>query len=648
MTLALSRRVHTAALIRFVRRLPLILMIAALAVTALVVRNWAYVTTYRLYLAQRSGGAARSAAAERFDIEGARVVPQILSRDDDVIAFKTAIGQPSTLRVGVRPAGQAAYEIRWRDGTTVELLARGVVSTPVTVTHAIPARPGFVELASQGSLTWVDPRIVRDLRAGPHLLAIVLLLAGSFALSRRRDPPFETAHAATDRVVWFRRLALAGSIVISLVTLEVGLRALGDRVPSGIASERHDLGEVRKDPRWEDTPELGRRLRRRVDAVNEWRYGDIVRMGYVPEIVSEGLLHRFAFQTDDEGFRNARVRDPIDVAALGDSFTDAMTLPIEDAWPTQLERQTGMAVQNYGTAGFGPQQELLTLKTYAARHHPRVVVLAYFAGNDLFDAEAFDDFSRSGGTIRRAEQGWRIKDVVSRADTWFLVSAMRATGTWVSKLERAEARADAAASPPSDKSAGFRPATEGTSNAAATGVAFDRGMFTAAVAGHAVRWAFMPPYLNTLTFSERDLAARRGWALTRQAITEMQGVSRGIGSTFVVVFLPFKSQVYLPWLAQAQPAGELSRALQFYLPDNPGTPDVTRMLANRLAQNRLMERFCKERGIPLIDTTDALTQRFIAGENVYFPDESHLNERGHAVVADAVAAYLAAERRVSR
>jgi hypothetical protein len=640
--------VLVAALTRVTHRLPLILAIGALAVGTLVVRNWAYVTTYRLYLGQRSDGTLRSAAAQRFDIEDGSVIPQILSREDDVIAFKAAVGQPSTLHVEVRPTGQAAYEIRWRDDQTVELLARGDVSTPVTVTHAIPARPGYVELASRGSLTWVDPRIVRDLRFGPHLLAIALLLAGSLALSRRRDPALETPHASTGRVVWFRRVALAGSIAISLGALEAGLRALGDRVPSGIASERHDLGEVRKDPRWEDTPELGRRLRPRVDAVNEWRYGDIVRMGYVPQVVSEGVLHRFAFQTDEEGFRNARVRQRIDVAALGDSFTDAMTLPIEDAWPTQLERQTGMAVQNYGTAGFGPQQELLTLKTYAARHHPRVVVLAYFAGNDLFDAEAFDDFSRSGGTVRRTEQGWRIKDVVSRADTWFLVSAMRATGTWLSKLERAEARADAAPSVPSGEGGRNRPAAEVTSDSPPRGVAFDRGMFTAAVAGHPVRWAFMPPYLNTLTFSERDLAARRGWTLTRRAIGEMQDVSRGIGAAFVVVFLPFKSQVYLPWLARSQPAAELSRELQFYLPDNPGTPDVTRMLGNRLAQNSLMQRFCRERGIPLIDTTDALTQRFIAGENVYFPDESHLNERGQAIVADAVASYLGRERRVSR
>jgi lysophospholipase L1-like esterase len=75
---------------------------------------------------------------------------------------------------------------------------------------------------------------------------------------------------------------------------------------------------------------------------------------------------------------------------------------------------------------------------------------------------------------------------------------------------------------------------------------------------------------------------------------------------------------------------------------------VAQMLRNRLAQNRLMQQFCEERGIPMIDTTDALTQRFTRGENVYFPDESHLNERGQAVVADTLAAYLSSQRRVSR
>ena len=173
-------------------------------------------------------------------------------------------------------------------------------------------------------------------------------------------------------------------------------------------------------------------------------------------------------------------------------------------------------------------------------------------------------------------------------------------------------------------------------------------MFAATVNGSAMRWAFMPPYLNTLTFSQRDLAGRRGWELTRQAIAEMQNVSRGIGATMIVMFLPFKSQVYLPWLAESQASSELSRELAFYLPDNPGTPDIEAMLRNRLAQNRLMRAFCEERSIPFLDTTGALTAGFLSGENMYFPDESHLNERGHAVVAQSLAAYLRQSNAVSR
>jgi len=213
------------------------------------------------------------------------------------------------------------------------------------------------------------------------------------------------------------------------------------------------------------------------------------------------------------------------------------------------------------------------------------------------------------------------------------VSAVQAAGAWASTLERAEARGDIA---PLAASIGADPPP-------ATEPVFDRGMFTAAIGGRVIRWAFMPPYLNTLNFSEQDLAARRGWTLTRDAIAEMHDLSRRSGAEFVVMFLPFKSQVYLPWLAQAVPPAELSRALRFYLPNNPGPVDVARMLRNRLAQNALMRRFCEARGIPLLDTTADLQAHLEAGENVYFPDESHLNERGMRIVADALTAYL--ERR---
>jgi len=288
---------------RIVSTMPRILALIALAIALLIVRNWAYVTTYRLYLSQRADSAAHSAAAQRFDIEGARVVPQIVSRDDDLIAFKTDVGRPSTLRVGIRPTGRANYEIRWRDGSTAELLARGETTAPITVSYAIPARAGRVEFVSHGSIAWIDPRLVRDLLVLPHLAAIALLLIMSFALSRFDGTRGSRMTAVTpresgDRTVLFRRLALAGGVAMTLVTAEAGMRALGDRIPSGIASERHDLGEVRQDPRWEDTERYGRRLRARVDAINEWRHGDIVAPGMpVGFHDAAGIgLHRGALQ----------------------------------------------------------------------------------------------------------------------------------------------------------------------------------------------------------------------------------------------------------------------------------------------------------------------------------------------------------------
>ena len=615
---------------RLARHLPRLLVIAEIALVFSIFRDVAYVTTYRLYISHRVDDASRSIAAQRFDIEGARVVPQIamhaMSRDDRV-AFRTALGIPSVLRIDVRPEGHARYQIHWRRAAADRILVDGDAAAATSVAVPIPADPGVVELVSQGRLTWVDPRLVGNLRVTRRAIGLALLLLVSAALARRsRDREPRLRPQDVERMIWFRRIALAAGVVFTVASLEIGLRALGDRVPLGIASERHDLGEVRKDPRWEDTLRYGRRLRTRVDAVNEWRGGDIVRMGYIPSEVSDGVMHRFRFQTDDEGFRNARTRDRIDVAALGDSFTDAMTLDAYDGWTAVLERQTGLAVQNYGTAGFGPQQELRVLTDYVVRHRPRVVVLAYFAGNDLFDAEAFDEFEQSGGAVQRAVPGWPIKDVVSRADTWFVVSALRAAGTWASQRQSAEAKPIDTA-PPRAAAAGPTPV-------------FDRGMFTASVHGRTLRWAFMPPYLNTLNFSEHDLAARTGWMLTRRAIADMQRVTRGIGAELVVMFLPFKSQIYLPLVESSMLPAELSRALQFYLRDNPIPPDVAMMMRNRLAQNTLMQRLCNESGIRFLDTTEALSARVRAGENVYFPDESHLNETGHRIVADTLAKFL--------
>src|SRR6185503_6795917 len=152
------------------------------------------------------------------------------------------------------------------------------------------------------------------------------------------------------------------------------------------------------------------------------------------------------------------------------------------------------------------------------------------------------DFDRAPESARPRPPGWRIKDTVARFDELYLVSLLRAAGEarpagW---LRPATARAAATMGEPADPPA--------LPEARAS---FDRGMFSLPVAGRVLRVALMPPYLNTLRFSADDLRARRGWTLTRRSLERMQELCRARGAELVVMFVPFKSQVYLPLLRRS-------------------------------------------------------------------------------------------------
>jgi hypothetical protein len=215
---------------------------------------------------------------------------------------------------------------------------------------------------------------------------------------------------------------------------------------------------------------------------------------------------------------------------------------------------------------------------------------------------------------------------------------MRRPQEIVTAAERAEPPSSSWGPPLGGPPADDRPVA--TTMAGVGTPSFDRGTFEVPVAGRRLPFAFMPPYLNALSFSEQELEARPGWRLTREAIAEMQTVAGSFGAKFVVLFVPFKSQVYLPLVERAFSKERLRSAFRFYLDGYGRDVDIGGMHANRLAQNRLMERFCAGAGIPFLDATPSLVQRVMAGENVYFPDESHLNEVGEAILADELAAYL--------
>jgi hypothetical protein len=105
-------------------------------------------------------------------------------------------------------------------------------------------------------------------------------------------------------------------------------------------------------------------------------------------------------QVNSEGLRDrehtkAKPPNTLRVAVLGDSFTEAIQLPVEQTFWSKLERKLGncaavkgrknVEVINFGVQGYGTAQSLIMLRKKVWDYNPDIVVLAFFIGNDVIN-----------------------------------------------------------------------------------------------------------------------------------------------------------------------------------------------------------------------------------------------------------------------
>ena len=105
-------------------------------------------------------------------------------------------------------------------------------------------------------------------------------------------------------------------------------------------------------------------------------------------------------QVNSEGLRDrehtkAKPPNTLRVAVLGDSFTEAIHVPVEQTFWSKLERKLGnceavkgrknVEVINFGVQGYGTAQELIMLRKKVWDYSPDIVVLAFFIGNDVIN-----------------------------------------------------------------------------------------------------------------------------------------------------------------------------------------------------------------------------------------------------------------------
>lgn len=88
---------------------------------------------------------------------------------------------------------------------------------------------------------------------------------------------------------------------------------------------------------------------------------------------------------DERGYRNPSVHEQADIVALGDSFTVGYNATNEESWPYVLGDLASSSVYQYAMGGFGPVQYAYLLPQ-AFEMRPKVVVVGFYFGNDIFDA----------------------------------------------------------------------------------------------------------------------------------------------------------------------------------------------------------------------------------------------------------------------
>jgi hypothetical protein len=159
-----------------------------------------------------------------------------------------------------------------------------------------------------------------------------------------------------------RKLGLgAGAVVLGLVVLELGLRALGCAAPNW-----HRLD-----------PQLGWALRaNKYGVINAGGFRDLERFLDKPEGVYR-------------------------IAVLGDEYSEALDTRLQDTWWSRLGPRLeacgfrNVEVLNFGVGGYSTAQESVLLESAAMRYRPDLV-LVQFSGGDV----AENSFSLAANKLR--------------------------------------------------------------------------------------------------------------------------------------------------------------------------------------------------------------------------------------------------------
>ena len=305
--------------------------------------------------------------------------------------------------------------------------------------------------------------------------------------------------------------------------------------------------------------------------------------------------------TDEYGFRNSPPeKATYGIVAVGDSFTRASG--VASPWPQELAEYAGTDVFNLADVGFGPQDELKVLQQYGLKKQPQWVIMAYFEGNDLYDAAAYEQanpfilFRFGRYLLGRSVEAWR---------------------------ERSSSKASAPVS------------------------ANYRYPITITINHKELEMVFFSSYISWLSLSREAIAASQNYRLVRETILQVRESSEAAGANFLLLYVPSKSHVYLPYLNDPETAARVFTNVPLIELDDTGflqfrektaTPEL--VIEHMDDQAILLADFAAEQHISFLNLTSAFQKEAGAGAELYYAFDTHWNQLGHNLAAEKIYEYI--------
>jgi hypothetical protein len=323
-------------------------------------------------------------------------------------------------------------------------------------------------------------------------------------------------------------------------------------------------------------------------------------------------------QINRQGLRDveheyAKAPDVFRVLVIGDSFVEAMHVPLDATFGRLLEQQLNVdgaarhvEVVSAGVSGYGTASELLYFQHHGKRYQPDLVVLSFYPGNDVKNnSPSLEDTLKPvyaadgalervvGEAPKKRPHGWR--GLVARSKAYHYLRQLllvRHPQLAHSLIRHGLLKGDAV------RTAGEH-----------DGIPVDYGVYAATV---------QPDWQDA-------------WQHTERLLTGLQEAVAASGAQFAVAVIGTRDQVY-PRSWQEIVSAHPRMHTESWDLDGP--------------QHRV-ERWCAARGVPCLALAPAFRETAAhGGDPLYFRHDGHWTVAGHRLAANAIRDFLEQHRLV--